>query len=99
VLAALLMLSPLLINLLAGSKPPIDDAWRTLDAYSRAASASKDVATELSSSQRALLATATRSFDSDGSEILALLGENGVCWSVLLTPGASPIEADSAVCS
>lgn len=99
VLAALLMLSPLLINLLTGSKPPVDDAWRTLDAYSRATSADKDVETELSSTQRALLATATRSFDKDGGEILALPGENGVCWSVRLAQGASPVEADPAVCS
>ena len=76
-----------------------DDAYYALEAYSRALAANSSLETDLSASERALIASASRLETKDGS-LLVLRGEFA-CWGVSTTPSEqyqAPKELDPEFC-
>lgn len=98
IIALVILSLPVLFVLSRSSTPTvIDDAWRTLDAYTRASAAGAPLEEELSPSQRSLLAAASRIRTKDG-EMLALRSAD-TCWAVPVSGGPStPVEVDRTLC-
>jgi len=84
----LLVLSYSLLALRSDPPQPQDDAYRTLDAYSRARAAGVDLQEGLAPADLARLSAASRVESGDDS-LLALRGDSG-CWAVPLEPPTPP---------
>jgi len=91
----LLVLPFLLLALRSDPSPPQDDAYRTLDAYSRTRAAGVDLQEGLAPADLARLSTASRVESGDDS--LLALRSDSICWAVPLEPPTPPPAPEPVV--